>query len=357
MLSVLLAAVPATLICAACSSATAPAITPFVADLGVRGAASEVTQDRPSARDRCTRFAKQRIYVGVFYKEGFQNLFSLKTSGRGNVPSLCQITYSGIGETQGLALDANGRLWQSNFNPSNNADSLFVFGVHATGDSAPTQTIAGSNTLLSGQGGGEYQQMGIDASGTVWVPNRNGNGGYITAYANSANGNVAPIATIGLGDNGSSEHLSAPTSVAFDRNGNMFVANFTGPGTIDVFRPPFSDTSTPLVTWTLPGPLEYANALYLSFDLRGDLYVAGQKNIDMYPKGLKSGGSASIQLQVPSAIIFGVSTDEKGRVYVVNQGDFDIDVLPPRPASYNPIRSLRGETWGDNAPETITIGE
>jgi hypothetical protein len=335
-------------------------VTPFVADLGVRAVGAPRAATRAASSDPCTHYKKQRMYIGVFYEENYQNISVMRTSGNGSVPPLCTIQFSGIGETQGLALDAGGRLWQSSYFTKTETDSLYVYAPNANGKVTPVQTISGSNTGLSGQSTGEYQQMGIDSQGTVWVPNRNGNGGYITAYANDANGNVSPIATIGVHDNGAGAHLAAPTSIAFDKSGNMFVANLTAPGTIDVFQPPFTDDSTPIATWVNPGPGQYDESIYLAFDRRGNLYTAGQFNIDMYPKGLQSNGVPSIELNqldfVPVAI-FGLATDKQNRVYVVNQEGFLIDVLPPEPTTYMPIRVIAGSTWGNWPPETIAIGD
>lgn len=324
-----------------------------------RGPLSAYAEHRakPDAGSPCTRFPRERVYVGVITSMNHQAIFSHKAGANGSVPALCEITYGSIGDAEGLALDQNDHLWEVSWLVPAPTTSLLVFAKHANGDIAPIQTITGSNTLLSNQGSGYYQALAIDAQGNAWVPNGAGNGGYITEYPNNANGNVSPIGTIGVGDLGKAEGLQAPNALAFDSRGDLFVSNQTLPGTIVVFAPPFTDNSKPIAEWTLPGPLQYSYSSYLAFDRRGNLYVAGQQDLDMYPGGLKSGGTPSIVLQNVPALIFGISTDSADRVYIANEGEpFEIDVLPPKPTSYSPIRKIMSSAWNGEAPKTLVVG-
>jgi len=218
----------------------------------------------------------------------------MKASADGSVPALCEIAnLNAIAAVEGLALDQSNRLWETAWNIDGSVDSLLVFAAHAGGNAQPMQTISGANTLLSNQADGYEQGIAVDTSGNVWVPNMNGTGDYITVYANSANGNVAPIATIGLGDNGSSENLKQPTGVAFDSHGNLYVSNLSIPGTVDVFSPPFSDTSKPVATWILPGSNEYTFAMYLAIDRHDNVWVEGNFNLDMLPPWAQVGWRCS----------------------------------------------------------------
>jgi hypothetical protein len=313
--------------------------------------------ESPDTGSPCTKFSRARIYVGVITGMNHQAIFSHRAGGNGDEPELCEIAYGNIGDAEGLALDQNDHLWEVSWLVPAPTTSLLVFDKHANGDASPIQVISGSNTLLSNQAGGYYQALAIDAMGNAWVPNGAGNGGYITEYANNANGNVSPIGTIGVGDLGKSEGLSAPNALAFDSHGDLFVSNQTLPGTIAAFAPPFADNSKPIAQWTLPEPLQYSYSSYLAFDRRGNLYVAGQQNLDMYPKGLQSGGVPSIILQNTPALIFGLATDAADQVYVANEAEhYEIDVLPPQPLSYSPVRVITSSSWNGQPPKTLVIG-
>src|SRR6202042_1523395 len=170
------------------------------------------------------------------------SILVFRASAGENATPLCTITYSGLNKIGGMADDAGGKLWVMN----SQSVALMAF-AHATnsGD-PPTQTIGGSNSLLIGNQGDGYQGIAADGAGKMWVPcwyDYNQAYGYVVAFNNKANGNVAPVATIGYADKGVAEKISAPVGVTFDREGDMYVAEFTIPGAVVVFKPPFKDTS------------------------------------------------------------------------------------------------------------------
>jgi sugar lactone lactonase YvrE len=82
-------------------------------------------------------------------------------------------------------------------------DAILIFASGATGDTAPTRTISGSNTGLSTPTG-----IALDASGNIYVAN-SGNA-TISEFANTATGNVAPLKTIAGPDTG----FSSPMGIA-----------------------------------------------------------------------------------------------------------------------------------------------
>src|SRR6266705_3129165 len=77
-------------------------------------------------------------------------------------------------------------------------NSIAVYAAGASGNAAPTATIAGANTGLNAPFG-----IALDAAGNVYVANHDPNqvnSGRITVYAAGASGNATPTATI-AGDN------------------------------------------------------------------------------------------------------------------------------------------------------------
>ncbi len=104
--------------------------------------------------------------------------------------------------------------------------SVTVYTKHADGNVAPVQTISGSNTGLVEPAG-----IAVDNAGKFYVSDVFGargkseggpsQQGVVFVFAAKADGNVKPIATIHDG-------LNYPNGVAFDRTGNLYVANFQG---------------------------------------------------------------------------------------------------------------------------------
>ena len=238
-----------------------------------------------------------------------------------------------------MADDAGGKLWVMN----SQSISLMAF-AHATNSSdPPAQTISGSSTLLVGDEADGYQGIAADTTGKMWVPcwyDYNGPYGYVVAFNNKANGNVAPVATtIGYGDKGVAEKIAGPVGVTFDREGDMYVAEFTIPGAVVVFKPPFKDTSRPVAVWTLPnGDLSQ----YLSVDENDNVYVGAQESIDVYRDGLNSKGVTWYHIgPPPDNFFYDTKADDKGRVFaamadgISGQEPNVIGVLPRHARSFS----------------------
>ena len=320
----------------------AAAVVPF-------GTLSSQLRVPPLGPDACNRFKGQRLYVAVTDGNNATKIEVFDAKASGNVSPICTITYTPMYAIGGLTVDPAGHLWAMICN--HEPGSLLVF-PHAQNDgSNPIQDITGSKTELSGSC---YAQatLAIDSSGNTWAPDNLGS--YVIAFANDANGNVSPIASIGLHDHGQSESISRPQALVFDKDGNLYVAENTLPGTIDVFQPPFTDTSKPIAQWTVPGGLN-GYALYLATDKHDNLYLAGQTNLDIYPGALKSNGVPSVEMS-NTPYIGGLAVDDRGNLYVSAQTNSasSIDVLGRLPTSYKPVRQIFNNFTGDNY--TIGIG-
>jgi hypothetical protein len=96
---------------------------------------------------------------------------------------------------------------------------VLVFGPHAGGNVAPTRVISGSATKLETPSG-----VAVDSSGAIFVSDHGGssNAGAVRVFAKGANGDAAPIYSIG----GSATRLR-PYGLTIDQTGEINVVNVT----------------------------------------------------------------------------------------------------------------------------------
>jgi hypothetical protein len=158
-----------------------------------------------------------------------------------------------------------------------NSNSIIGYPFGASGTPPPSITISGPITGLD-----EPFGIGADSSGNLYVANEQGGcdgHGSVTIFSPGANGNVAPIATIGgqsnsyctaaltpcpcctglgMGTCVDNTGLSFPAGLALDSSGNPIVANFTGgplaQGSLELFGALGSQTGAlniaPIATFT-----------------------------------------------------------------------------------------------------------
>jgi hypothetical protein len=89
----------------------------------------------------------------------------------------------------GVAVDDSGRIYVTNGTNVRNLNRITVFPAGATGDVSPIHVISGFKTKLNWAVG-----VAVSGSGQLYVANWDSRS--ITAYASGASGNVAPIAEI-----------------------------------------------------------------------------------------------------------------------------------------------------------------
>ncbi|HUD17675.1 MAG TPA: hypothetical protein VMQ59_10445, partial [Acidimicrobiales bacterium] len=124
----------------------------------------------------------------------------------GNVAPVRTIsgTLTGVTGPDDIVVGFNGKIYVTNGFGS--TPDVVVFAPGASGNVAPLQDIAGSNTDLGGP-----DDLAVDANGNIYVTDEFSSvGPAVLEYAATANGNVAPSATIA----GSSTTFVGPEGVA-----------------------------------------------------------------------------------------------------------------------------------------------
>jgi hypothetical protein len=145
----------------------------------------------------------------------------------------------------GIAIDAAGELVVGIDHdvPSPSTRSIGVFAPGANGAAVPLREIAGSNTGL-----GYLSSIALGPSGTIYTPSTfDYPNTQVLGFAANANGNAAPVVTLG----GPLTRLSFTGAIAVGGAGDLYVANeppaapqFTLE--IDVFAPGATGNAAPL---------------------------------------------------------------------------------------------------------------
>jgi sugar lactone lactonase YvrE len=140
----------------------------------------------------------------------------------------------------GVAFDANGNLWVAN--ASNTVVQLAASQLLVSGSPTPAVTLGATSGSLDGP-----SALAFDADGNLWVANANAST-VVEFTGSQLAGSGSPTPAVKLSaTNGS---LSAPSSVAFDASGDLWVANAIS-GTVVEFGASqlgVSGAPTPVVT-------------------------------------------------------------------------------------------------------------
>jgi hypothetical protein len=149
--------------------------------------------------------------VNVFAPGANGNATPIRTLSGGN---------TNLSAVYGITLDTAGNLYVVDNNSQfGGTDAVTVYAAGFSGNVAPTQTITGSNTGMSGAA-----FVAVDAGGRIYVTNVTANS--VTVYAAGANGNAAPVATIA----GANTTLVKPGGIVIDASGTIYVGNDAGNG-------------------------------------------------------------------------------------------------------------------------------
>lgn len=251
-----------------------------------------------------------------------------------------------------VTLDARGSIYVANFD--GDVSFITVYAPGATDDAAPTAVIAGGNTGLCDPYG-----LAVDAAGSLYVANHCANS--IAIFAPGANGDVAPRDIIV----GSNTGLSSPSGVVLDASGRIYVANqgdFAGSGQrIEVFASGASGNATPLrsIAGDNTGLVSPAG---IALDAAGNVYVP---NANSFPANITIYGPTADGDVPPAntiitgfvgnvpdlAFVFpfpiGIAVDDAGNVHVASFGNQSVVVYAAGASGVStPLAVIAGSNTG-----------
>jgi hypothetical protein len=221
--------------------------------------------------------------INVFAPDANGNVAPIRTIAGPNTGFIYPAT------VWGTAIDAAGDLWAVVVNLSTFTNGyLEEFAPGANGNVAPIATIAGSNALNNNS-----DTVAIDAAGKIHQAIY---GISLLTFAPGSNGNVAPILDI----SGSNAFPSSGLyQMAFDANGNQYVAQQSAAGTDGIYGWSLSATGNVAPTFSLVGANTTLNTHVrgIAFDAGGYMYVSNSQN----GIGLPLNGPTAINVFAPGA--------------------------------------------------------
>jgi sugar lactone lactonase YvrE len=173
---------------------------------------------------------------------------------------------------QSIAFDASGNLWVADYSRSEVVEYA-ASQLAATGSPTPAVTLSTTTGFGSLNA---PSALAFDANGNLWVANGGGNT-IVEFTASQLLTSGTPTQAVKLSD--SSGSLVEPSALAFDPGGNLWVVNSASSGQPSVVEFGTSQlaaggTPTSAVTLTDDGAGSLAGALALAFDPSGNLWVA-----------------------------------------------------------------------------------
>ena len=209
----------------------------------------------------------------------------------------------GTGEARGVALDSMGNIYVSNSSTHAGPTSITVYPAGSSGTVAPIATISGSNTGLTFPEG-----IALDSSANIYVVNFPDTSAYsVTVYSAGSDGNVAPSATIA----GAATGLSGPIGIALDSRANIYVANATGglgkSGSVTIYPAGSNGDVTPSATIVGSTNTELNEPDGIAVDSHGNIYVSnrGSSSITVYSAGSNGDVAPIVNIGGPDTKIGG----------------------------------------------------
>lgn len=298
-------------------------------------------------------FVRRPLIAAVLYIAAFA-FTSCTGGGSGAVPNpnigVSQGQQPGRAATSSLLYVVNRAEFQSP--PS----SVTAYPAGASGNIAPTVTLAGPNTGL-----GNSLSDAFDSKGNLYVTSGSGGCGppCVRIFAPGASGNVAPIGAIC----GVAASLLGTGLMALDNAGNIYaVTGSFGLTTINVYRAGTLTSVAPAFTLNPQGDVEG-----LAFDASNRLYVPHNQGaffggtIDVFAPGASGNtppvatiGGDMTGLNFPSAI----AIDSVGKIYIANTG-FGVFSVTVYAAGANgnvpPIATIKGSATRLLAPQGLAV--
>ncbi len=227
----------------------------------------------------------------------------LRTSG---TPVLAETLSTKVSGPAGLAIDANGTMWESSYR----GDSLLGYSPSArNAGGAPTPTITITSTSIK-----DAECLAFDGQGNLWIADRMAGLLKFTPTQLAASGAQVASVVIAPGS-----VLNAAEAMAFDANGNVWVADVGKSHLIEFSAAQLASSAAPTPADTIG--LGSGAVTGLAFDASGNLWEVSSNGVarEFTPAQLIASGSptATVAVTLPTGSDpFGMAFDKRGTLWI-----------------------------------------
>jgi hypothetical protein len=313
-----------------------------------------------SASHRSDQFSsREAIFVTNF--RGTVNIYPIDSRGDSGPIATIKGAATGLDDPVSIALDSSGKIYVLNNGTAGNSGSVEIFAPGSRGNVAPIARIVGPATRLH-----SVNKIAVDSAGQIYVAieveDIDSQPAGILIYPPASNGNVTPSATIG----GIESEIQNPWGIAIDLQGDILVAEAATDekGKVLVFPPGTQGAAKPRLV--VEGKNERLIApTAIAVDSGGIIYVPNGEghtmdgaSISVFRearsdssaptlvatiKGLKTG-----LMDDPVALISGIAIDSRKNIYVT--------VPATRHNPVNRIIVFTAGSDGDVVPRAVIVG-
>lgn len=241
--------------------------------------------------------ATSNLWVADSTRNTLSEYTAASVAASGTPSSVVTITSGALSGPIGLVFDRLGDLWVANAG-TNTVVEFSKSQLASSGSVTPAVILSGS--ALNGPG-----RIAFDVYGNLWVPNL-GSNTVVELAASQLAVTSAPTPAVTLAAVSSS--LAGPRGVAFDEQGDLWVANAIGNTIVKFANDQQTASGSPTPSEILLVPSAYAGPLAMAFDNSGDLWVLGtaSSNLIEYTAqqiGVGAASQPSYVISVPSTSV------------------------------------------------------
>ncbi len=205
----------------------------------------------------------------------------------------------------------HGKAGGTSYNPS-----VTIYSATASGNVAPLAILSGANTNEA-----QVQFPAVDTSGDLFVSDQGASGGSTAGFVSEflptkLSGNQYPTSTISGLDN--------PEGIAFDSSGDMYVATELA---INVYPP---GSTSPMRTITG----EFSSPYGLFVDAKNNIYVTASDIVEVFAPGATGAATPTQEFDTPDDMLDGlnsclsIAADSTGKIYCANFNTSTIVIYP-----------------------------
>jgi hypothetical protein len=223
---------------------------------------------------------------------------------------------SGLQDPGGIAVDASGKVYTINDIASPSVITIYTTPLSAASTPTTSITLPASSNAYG---------LALDPAGDIWASDRNGAGSHLYEYVPPFTNTSTPALTLTAAANG----LNDASGIAFDNLGHMAVVGETTSNAV-VYTAPFSVSSMPTATFALSTAGQGA-----VFDSTGRLFAVNSGGaIQVFTPPFSNTSTESFHFGATSGFCIAPKFDFLGNLWITNSGMSSVvEYSPPFSAS------------------------